>query len=395
MKRFWLWMLVLLMILGLATTAWMVAKSQNHMLDSDFFTFWLGGKMVGQGQNPFDPVQWKNGHELAGSTWLENLIYCYPLPLAYLTLPIGAMPIGLAAPLWLFLSASSIVLAILIIQSRRKGGLWVSRLFPVLLGLAVFRPVLTTIRNGQLGGFFLLTIAAVLFFAEKKKWVIAGLLSGLLYLKPTLGLPILGLLFIWFHKNRGMKGILTNIIMAGTVIIVSVIHQPGWIASFFSIGTQKGSTVFMSTPTIWGIAGKLCSLNSGCTQIVGIVIFILIVLAAIVLYWRYSARMDIWLAGSIAVLISLMITPYLWAYDQVLLILPIVFITNQLTRIKTSYIVVSLLPLLFSIVSLLLLFVALHTGNDVGSVFLTIFTAGVLTWSEIRIRNSEHGIYAS
>ncbi len=36
--------------------------------------------------------------------------------------------------------------------------------------------------------------------------------------------------------------------------------------------------------------------------------------------------MNIWLAGSIAILIALLITPYLWAYDQVLLILPILYI---------------------------------------------------------------------
>ncbi len=123
------------------------------MLNSDFFTFWLGGKMIGEGQDPFNPVLWKAGHELAGSTWLENLIYCYPLPLAYLTIPFGVLPIALAAPVWLFLSACSMILAILIIQSRTKGWSQVNRLFPVILGLALFRPVLTTIRNGQLGRF--------------------------------------------------------------------------------------------------------------------------------------------------------------------------------------------------------------------------------------------------
>ena len=218
------------------------------MLNSDFFTFWLGGRMIGQGQDPYDPILWKAGHDLAGSTWLENPIYCYPLPLAYLTFLIGVLPITLAGPVWLFLSACSILLAILILQSRRRDGLHWNQFFPVILGLAFFRPVLTTLRNGQLGSFFLIVLVAALFFAEKKKWIIVGILTALLYLKPTLGLPILGLLFIWFFRNNGRKGILVNVLAAVSVLMVSLIHRPGWVSSFFSVGLSKGSDVFHEDP---------------------------------------------------------------------------------------------------------------------------------------------------
>lgn len=391
MKRFPILILMFLLVLLLAVIVWRVAGSQDHMLNSDFFTFWLGGKMIGEGQNPFNPVLWKAGHELAGSTWLENLIYCYPLPLAYLTIPFGVLPIALAAPVWLFLSACSMILAILIIQSHTRDGLQVNRLFPIILGLALFRPVLTTIRNGQLGGFYLLIIVAVLFYAEKKKWIIVGLLSALLYIKPTLGLPIVGLFFIWFFKNNGIKGILANLLAAGGVLIISVIHQPGWINSFFSIGIRKGSDVFMITPTIWGVTGQLCSMNSGCTEIAGAILFILIAIIGMTIFWRYSKRMNIWLAGSAAILIALLITPYLWAYDQVLLILPILYISNTLVRIKARYIIVSLLPILFSVISLLLLYIASINGQDVNSIILTLITTGVLIWVDILERKHEYG----
>ena len=101
--------------------------------------------------------------------------------------------------------------------------------------------------------------------------------------------------------------------------------------------------------------------------------------------------MNIWLAGSIAVLIALLITPYLWAYDQVLLILPILYITNALAGIKTPYIIVSLLPILFTMISLLLLYLATLNGHDVGSILLTLIIAGALIWTEIRMRKQENG----
>ena len=391
MKRNRVWFLILLAIPILAIIAWAVARSQNHMQDSDFLTFWLAGKFIITGQDPFDPILWKASHGLAGSNWLENPFYCYPLPLAYLTIPFGIIANRLAAPIWLFFSACSIILAILIIQSRRRDGLHVNQLFPVILGLALFRPVLTTIRNGQLGGFYLLILVASLIFAEKKKWILLGLLSALLYLKPTLGLPIMGLLFIWLLKNNGFKGILANLLAAGSILTISVIHQPGWINSFFSIGLRKGSDVFMITPTIWGVTGQFCRMNSGCTQIAGAILFILIALIGMTIFWKYSKRMNIWLAGSAAILIALLITPYLWAYDQVLLILPILYISNILVRIKTRYIIVSLLPILFSVISLLLLYIASINGHDVNSIILTLITTGVLIWVEILERKHEYG----
>jgi hypothetical protein len=214
---------------------------------------------------------------------------------------------------------------------------------------------------------------------------------ALLYLKPTLGLPILGLLFIWLIKNNGIIGILANLLVSGGVLAISIIHQPGWVSAFFSIGLKKGSDAFMITPTIWGVAGKFCGLNSGCTQITGLVLFILIALMGMAIFWMYSTRMSIWLAGSAAILIALLITPYLWAYDQVLLILPILYISNTLARIKTPYFIVSLLPIMFTILSLVLLYLASIKGHDVSSILLTIITGGLLIWAEIRMRKYENG----
>jgi cytochrome c biogenesis factor len=101
--------------------------------------------------------------------------------------------------------------------------------------------------------------------------------------------------------------------------------------------------------------------------------------------------MNIWLAGSAAILIALLITPYLWAYDQILLILPILSISNTLARIKTPYFIVSLLPIMFTILSLVLLYLASIKGHDVSSILLTIITGGLLIWAEIRMRKYENG----
>ena len=371
--------------------AWKVAESQNNLINSDFFTFWLGSKLVLAGQNPYDHSIWLLGHQLAGSTWLENVIYCYPLPLAYLMIFLGAMPIQLASPVWLFLSACSILGAIIVLQSRREGGLQLKHLFPIILGLALFRPILTTIRNGQIGSFILLIIVLILFFVDKKKWIVVGLLSTFLYLKPTLGLPILGLLFIWLIRNNGLKAIFTNAITFSIIMSISIIHQPTWLSSFLTIGLSKGSDVFMITPTIWGISGLFCGLNPGCTGVLGSIIFFIITFSAIFIFWRYSKRWNIWLSGSIFVLLSLLITPYLWVYDQVLLILPLLYFTTTLARINSRYLVISLIPILFTVISHFLLFFAVTNQHDIFSILLTIYTGVLLFLVEYWQRKTVNG----
>ena len=63
--------------------------------------------------------------------------------------------------------------------------------------------------------------------------------------------------------------------------------------------------------------------------------------------------------------------PYLWTYDQVLLLVPIIFVVGQLAQRKVPFFVSVLFFLIFSIFSNLLLVLAVNIGNDVWSVTLS------------------------
>jgi hypothetical protein len=301
------------------------------------------------------------------------------------------MPINLAGPIWLFLSAMSVIAAVLILLMRSKEGMQLKYILPMIMGFALFRPVLVTIRNGQPGSFYLLIIVLVLLLINRQKWAAAGLLSIPLYLKPTLGLPFLGLLFIWLLRNHGWKTIASNFVGAGVVLVFSFLHQPQWVSAFLEIGLQKGSDVFMLTPTIWGIAGLSCGMDVDCTTFAGAITFIFSSLAAIIITITYAKDWSIWLAGSLFVIATLLITPYLWAYDQILLILPIMTIVHTLHEIKAKYLVISLLPLFFAGISLLLLTLAMGKQHDVFSILLTVITGVLIYLTVIRYRKANNG----
>jgi hypothetical protein len=51
--------------------------------NSDFFTFWLSGRLFSLGENPYDRQVWIGGHHQFGATWIPNATFIYRCPLLY------------------------------------------------------------------------------------------------------------------------------------------------------------------------------------------------------------------------------------------------------------------------------------------------------------------------
>jgi hypothetical protein len=64
---------------------------QCDFQSSNFTFFWLAGRMVMEGENPYDETQYLAGHETYGIKWQPNKIFPYPLPLAIFCIPLGLL----------------------------------------------------------------------------------------------------------------------------------------------------------------------------------------------------------------------------------------------------------------------------------------------------------------
>ena len=76
-------------------SAWIIVSALDYQ-NSDFFTFWLAGRLLSNAQNPYNSGLWLEGHRLYGAEWVPNSILPYPLPLALITLPLGLYPLKTA-----------------------------------------------------------------------------------------------------------------------------------------------------------------------------------------------------------------------------------------------------------------------------------------------------------
>ena len=348
--------------------------------DSDFFTFWLAGYMNWTGQDPYSSAQWLGLHHALGATWFPNPVFPYPLPLATLLAPIGLLRLDLAYVVWIALSAVLLVVSLFVILLRRPEPRLKHYIFPILAGLLLFRPVWVTLQDGQLGALLLFALVISAALLEEQRWFLGGLLAALVILKPTLGAPILGLLGLWLlatRRWRALAGLGAGLL---ALLALGLARDPNWVGEFLTVGQWKLSTGFGFSPSLWGMAGAMCGHAPACTTGLGAALAGLLALAAAAGVMVFAKRLSGLPLVALSIAVALLVTPYIWAYDQILLLLPITLLLGELIRRGRVFLLNALAFLALDIVGLALLFLALRTGEDVWSALLPLLVGAALAW---------------
>src|SRR5712691_5132632 len=124
---------------------------------TDFMCFWTGAHLVALGQNPYDPSTWSGAVAGLFPNWLGLLrrppcpgSYAYPLYTALATYPLGVLPLGVAAIVWMVLLLGGTAAGIVLLA--RAAGLEPRR---TLLFAAITlgsQPAWLTALTSQYGG---------------------------------------------------------------------------------------------------------------------------------------------------------------------------------------------------------------------------------------------------
>jgi hypothetical protein len=385
MKRNIIFLLIIICIVFAFLSPIIVQSRARHYANSDFFSYWLAAKMAMLNQNPYNQELWVNGHITYGATWVGFNTFLYPPVLSVILKPIALLPIYNAFVVWTFLSLTSFFSAMILLLSC-----WIDStdklkyIIPITAGAFLFRPFLVTLIHGQIGAFLLLIIVLAVLCLESRKMYLGGFLIGLIMLKPNIGLLIVILVSIWvLFKKMWLyfAGLLSSAIL---MFLISQISLPGWINQYYSVLISKGDQILGLNPTLWGVAGLICNYNQVCTFRIGILMSILILLIVIVfiVYNRHSLTARI--VFSISISTTLLLTPYAWAYDQILLLLPIIVFSLWLKELGKSYLLITSFPILFSLLSIVLAFVGTYLLRDTASTLLSLLMFGTMIWISIK-----------
>lgn len=346
--------------------------------NSNFSFFWLAGRMLLDGENPYEEVQYLAGHDANGMDWRPNNIFPYPLPLALFCIPLGFFSMQTAYVIWQVVSLLLVALTIHILLNHWQDKEHRNLLLPIFFFLMFWGPLYLTTHAGTFSAFSLVILLGAILLLEKDKSLLAGIFLAFTMLKPPQGLTILLLVGVWFLARRDWIAI-AGVALGGLVIlIVGLIQDPQWIQKFLGAGDAVMDRTLGVHSNVWAFAYLACDGDSPCSTLLGGTLSLILLSGASLLLWRnhpqgiVPAKWLAWEAMNIIIPIGFVSTIYLWAYDQLPYIIPIVWIVGTLVQKQRSILLAFVFLILLDLVSIFALVQQAFTEKDLWSLGTTL-----------------------
>jgi hypothetical protein len=304
----------------------------------DFIVYWATGHQLVQHGNPYDPdainrIERAGGFRGAGSYYMRNTPWA--LPLAY--------PLGFFSPTASAVPWSLAMLALLIASVRILWTLFGptgSRLY--WLGLC-FPPALFCIILGQTSIIMLFGLALFLRL-HKSHPFFAGAALWLCSLKPHLFLPFALVLLIWIVVSRSYR------ILAGGVaafalgaLVTTLIDPAAWSQYAFYMRTSVITREF--TPCLGDLLRDRINPSA---EWIAFIPALLGCIWALAYFWPRRHSWD-WLEnGSPLMLVSLIVAPFGWIFDQSLALSAVLYAVSR----NASQTMLSVLALIYMLIEI-------------------------------------------
>ena len=345
--------------------------------NSNFAFFWLSGRMILEGESPYNETQYLAGHDTYGSKWRPNNIFPYPLPLALIFIPFGLIPLANAYILWQVVSLVSIALIIFILLNHWKESAQRRLLIPIFAFMFFFGPLYLTLFTGSIGAIAALVILGAILLFEKDRSLLAGIVLSLTILKPPQGLPILLLAGIWFLARRDWKAILGVAIGGISLLLIGMIQDPLWAIKFLGASQAVMDRTQGVHSNVWAFSYLACGGASPCFTLLGGTLGLVLLGLGGLFLWQHQTKVTAWEAFNIIIPIAFVSTIYLWAYDQLTYIIPIVWIVGTLVERTKSYIHAFLFLIVLDVFSFYALVQQAATDKDLWSLGTTVIVLGM------------------
>lgn len=288
---------------------------------ADMPQFWLAPRTLLEGRAPYEVWDWP-----------------YPLWTAVALLPVGAMPLEIAAPAWLVAQVVAVA-TVLVLLARRVLVTQPRRDAVVLAGLALaMQPTWLLVGGGNMTGLLFAAFGGAVVARLAGRPVLAGALLGLLVTKPMAFLVSAPVLVLATRPGRA-RMVAAAAVSAGSLVAASFLLQPGWLGAWIgnaaALQTSAGSNA-----TGWTIARSAPALPPLVTSAATI----LLAMAVLAGWWRIR-RPDPALLVAGAIPISLYVAPHGWSYDQLHLLITYAVVLERLARLADTERVLGLVTL--------------------------------------------------
>jgi len=301
--------------LSAAAVVFLVYKSadiRSSVVQRDSVSYWATAQRLVHHQNPYDTDAITRLERQEGYSGKPLLLRIPPWSL-FMVLPLGLFNSYWACLLWLSLSSAA-----LLVSMRICAGLFDvpagSRSVFQVLGYT-FAPVLACLYAGQMGLMILLGFVVFLRFGSDRPWL-AGAALLLVFAKPHISLFFWIALCLWLPAQRKFAvaaGFVTAVV-AATLLALAI--DPNVFRDYTSmLNSESIGREFI--PALSGVIRLLFFRNLFWVQ------FVPMLLASIwfVRFWIVNRLRWNWTDhGLTTLVVSVLVTPYSWMSDEVILI---------------------------------------------------------------------------
>jgi len=333
-------MACLLAALTLAYTGWIGYQLVRGKL-YDFNLYYIAADGFRRGMDvyalakDYATVNRPRWAELAARHGIEHYAppYRYPPLTAQLVLPLTLLSPRTAGAIWLALTAATFMVSAWLMGRSVAPVLGPPLACLLLLG---FVPPLTTLHAGQVNGLLLLSLSLAMLGLSQRRWAYASVgvaLGTLIKLIPV------ALLLYLAWRGRWRATALALILMAALLLTAPLTLGAGTLRSYsqhFFVMGQPG-TVFTTPPnqSLNGLYGRLLAglAEERAIYSVYLASAALVVLGTVALCWPPGPGIGAWrLEFALIVCALLLITPYTWYHQLVLLLIPFLVLSVEVIQ---------------------------------------------------------------
>lgn len=336
--KFIIWLTFLACILGIY---YLVSTRGSDILPiGDTVSYWATGKLILRGDNPYSVEEvlliQSEIKELQTSPLNEISMNLYPPWTIPFSIPLGFFNYSFSRLLWLLSHMLIIVLCVKVIWSLYGGS---SKMFFLsYLITFLFAPTILVLMIGHNTPLVLLGTVGFLYFTQKSKtnpwnYFLAGVFVSYVSIKPQILYLLFFALIIWIIKNRAWLVILGGLSMISILTLITLAFDPQVINHYWiTFSDYKFGT--WATPTIGLFLRLTFGLEKDWLQILPIVFGFVWLLY----YWRKHQKTWDWLEQMpILLFVSVITSPYVWTYDLVVLLIPVIAIVAEISRTRFSW----------------------------------------------------------
>ena len=153
-----------------------------------------------------------------------------------------------------------------------------------------------------------------------------------------------------------------------------------WISAYWGIGNNKLAETFGGSPTVWGLGALISHNQITATLIIGGLAGLLILFGFLRVLVRSHATLRPVSVLALAVCVTLLVTPYTWTYDQLLLILPLTTAILAMDRRGVRFLLTASVFLGIDVLAVILLIFDTMLQVEILNVLVPLAVFGLCLW---------------